>query len=65
MSNSAAGRHAGVSPARCAGRATRQIVAMLNQLYYGDKLDVLRRHINDESVDLVYPDRDLDSFGCE
>lgn len=28
----------------------------LNRLYYGDNLDVLRRHIDDESVDLVYLD---------
>jgi DNA modification methylase len=28
----------------------------LNTLYYGDNLDVLRRHIADESVDLVYLD---------
>jgi len=28
----------------------------VNQLYYGDNLDVLRRHIKDESVDLVYLD---------
>lgn len=31
-----------------------------NFLYYGDNLDVLRRHVKDESVDLVYwacPDR--------
>jgi len=27
-----------------------------NVLYYGDNLDVLRRHIRDESVDLVYLD---------
>jgi DNA modification methylase len=27
-----------------------------NLLYYGDNLDVLRRHISDESVDLVYLD---------
>jgi DNA modification methylase len=27
-----------------------------NQLYYGDNLDVLRRHVGDESVDLVYLD---------
>ena len=25
-----------------------------NKLYYGDNLDVLRRHITDESVDLIY-----------
>lgn len=28
----------------------------MNQLYYGDNLDVLRRYIRDESVDLVYLD---------
>ncbi|MBI3024762.1 MAG: hypothetical protein HY618_08015 [Candidatus Tectomicrobia bacterium] len=27
-----------------------------NTLYYGDKLDVLRRHVGDETVDLVYLD---------
>jgi DNA modification methylase len=31
-------------------------MAALNKLYYGDNLDVLRRHIRDESVDLVYLD---------
>lgn len=25
-----------------------------NRLYYGDNLDVLRRYVDDESVDLVY-----------
>ena len=28
----------------------------MNTLYYGDNLDVLRRYIADESVDLVYLD---------
>ena len=28
----------------------------MNQLYYGDNLDILRRYIKDESVDLVYLD---------
>jgi site-specific DNA-methyltransferase (adenine-specific) len=28
----------------------------MNYLYYGDNLDVLRRHVDDESVDLVYLD---------
>ncbi len=28
----------------------------MNTLYYGDNLDVLRRHIKDETVDLVYLD---------
>jgi 16S rRNA G966 N2-methylase RsmD len=27
-----------------------------NRLYYGDNLDVLRRHVRDECVDLVYLD---------
>jgi 16S rRNA G966 N2-methylase RsmD len=27
-----------------------------NKLYYGDNLDVLRRYVKDESVDLVYLD---------
>src|ERR1022692_2201477 len=27
-----------------------------NELYYGDNLDVLRRYVKDESVDLVYLD---------
>ncbi|MEW6226001.1 MAG: site-specific DNA-methyltransferase [Chloroflexota bacterium] len=31
-------------------------MADLNTLYYGDNLDVLRRHVKDESVDLVYLD---------
>lgn len=32
-----------------------------NKLYYGDNLDVLRRHIKDESVDLVYLDPPFNS----
>jgi site-specific DNA-methyltransferase (adenine-specific) len=28
----------------------------VNLLYYGDNLDVLRRHIKDDTVDLVYLD---------
>ncbi|CAN5922590.1 site-specific DNA-methyltransferase [soil metagenome] len=32
-----------------------------NQLYYGDNLDVLRRHIASESVDLVYLDPPFNS----
>ena len=27
-----------------------------NVLFYGDNLDVLRRHVADESVDLIYLD---------
>lgn len=32
-----------------------------NLLYYGDNLDVLRRHVKDESVDLVYLDPPFNS----
>ena len=34
---------------------------MDNQLYYGDNLEVMRRHIKDESVDLVYLDPPFNS----
>jgi len=33
----------------------------MNTLYYGDNLDVLRRHIRDETVDLVYLDPPFNS----
>jgi len=33
----------------------------MNRLYYGDNLDVLRRHVGDESVDLVYLDPPFNS----
>jgi site-specific DNA-methyltransferase (adenine-specific) len=32
-----------------------------NQLYYGDNLDVLQRHVVDETVDLVYLDPPFNS----
>ena len=32
-----------------------------NMLYYGDNLDILRRHIPDESVDLIYLDPPFNS----
>ena len=28
----------------------------MNRLYYGDNLDILRRYVKDETVDLVYLD---------
>ena len=34
---------------------------MRNALYYGDNLQVLREHISDESVDLVYLDPPFNS----
>ena len=33
----------------------------MNRLYYGDNLDVLRRHIEGESIDLVYLDPPFNS----
>ncbi|HEY7127459.1 MAG TPA: hypothetical protein VH540_26240 [Ktedonobacterales bacterium] len=33
----------------------------LNHLYYGDNLDILRRYVKDESVDLVYLDPPFNS----
>lgn len=33
----------------------------MNRLYYGDNLDVLHRHVDDESVDLVYLDPPFNS----
>ncbi len=32
-----------------------------NQLYYGDNVTVLREHIKDESVDLIYLDPPFNS----
>src|SRR5579872_2681912 len=32
-----------------------------NYLYYGDNLEILRRHISDESVDLIYLDPPFNS----
>jgi 16S rRNA G966 N2-methylase RsmD len=32
-----------------------------NQLFYGDNLDVMRRYVKDESVDLVYLDPPFNS----
>lgn len=37
------------------------LVAGENQLFYGDNLDVLRLHVKDESVDLVYLDPPFNS----
>ena len=34
---------------------------MANHLYYGDNLEVLREHVRDESVDLIYLDPPFNS----
>ena len=39
-----------------APRQLTYIRCAMNQLYYGDNLEVLRRYVKDESVDLVYLD---------
>ena len=36
-------------------------MAAENRLYYGDNLEVLRLHVKDESVDLVYLDPPFNS----
>ncbi|HEU0130182.1 MAG TPA: hypothetical protein VFQ85_04230, partial [Mycobacteriales bacterium] len=36
-------------------------VADANRLYYGDNLDILRRHVPEASVDLVYLDPPFNS----
>ena len=33
----------------------------MNRLYYGDNLDILREHIDDASVDLIYLDPPFNS----
>ena len=33
----------------------------MNSLYYGDNLDILRRYVKDESVDLIYLDPPFNS----
>ena len=33
----------------------------MNTLYYGDNLDILRNHIKDESLDLIYLDPPFNS----
>ena len=46
------------TPARCPRRRPE---IKTNVLYYGDNLDILRRYISDESVDLVYLDPPFNS----
>jgi DNA modification methylase len=52
-----------VEPASLKGRVgpATLLVVETNVLYYGDNLDVLRRHVKDESVDLVYLDPPFNS----
>lgn len=33
----------------------------MNQLYYGDNLEILRGHVPDESIDLIYIDPPFNS----
>jgi len=50
-------------PAQSTGpcRPASTIVPVKNTLYYGDNLDVLRKHIPSESVDLIYLDPPFNS----
>jgi len=56
-----------MAPRRCNGggpaneaqgrvAAAEGLVAMENTLYYGDNLDILKRYVKEESVDLIYLD---------
>ena len=42
-------------------RSTLDRMAAENALFYGDNLDILRQHISDESVDLIYLDPPFNS----
>jgi len=42
-------------------RRASTVAGVANTLYYGDNLDVLRRHIATESVDLIYLDPPFNS----
>jgi len=37
------------------------LISMVNKLYYGDNLEVLRKYIKDESIDLCYIDPPFNS----
>src|ERR1035437_7236755 len=55
-------RHHGPTPSYCTtpplppARSSCIMRNMGNTLYYGDNLDILRDHLPDESVDLIYLD---------
>jgi len=42
-------------------KTSLQGINRMNQLYYGENLQVLREHIADESVDLIYLDPPFNS----
>ncbi len=48
---------------RMIGRST--VPDWKNKLFFGDNLDILRRHIPDSSVDLVYLDPSFNSVGAD
>ena len=49
-------RHAAKSSDRFPELASQLPIGFTNTLYFGDNLEVLRRHVADESVDLIYLD---------
>ena len=46
---------------RVAGSLSKAEIAAMNQLYYGDNLDILRNRIDSASVDLCYIDPPFNS----
>src|SRR5690606_16463254 len=50
----------GNSSRRCRKRWYKAVMAE-NTLYYGDNLEILRRYVKDESVDLIYLDPPFNS----
>ena len=54
-------RDAGFLPPSIAGCDDRGMTGLGGRLFYGDNLDVLTRHIQDESVDLIYLDPPFNS----
>jgi len=46
---------------KVSGSTIEGMIGMENVLYYGDNLDILRRYVGDESVDLIYLDPPFNS----
>lgn len=54
-------KHVDWKTERTASRPPFSTILKVNRLYYGDNLDVLRKYVKDESVDLVYLDPPFNS----
>ena len=55
------GRNPSLDPSRIARRFRRNLRIVRNTLFYGDNLDIMREHIADETVDLIYLDPPFNS----